>query len=142
MGDQVEVQLLQFPMHMRALMRTKEALSYLFVPTDRLVMLGRETKPVQSIVLDLFGSIDIRKRDHFAVPTTALTDGDCRGHLIWLMGMGNLNETSQYIRLPGFEQWVLEFFDVSLEEEDLALEAVCIGLELYEPTSKVFVGCA
>lgn len=55
------------------------------------------------------------------------------------MGMNNFNETSQYIGLPGFEQWVLEFFDVSLEEEDLALKAGCISLQLRKTVGKIFV---
>lgn len=106
------------------------------------MVLLRETKPFHGLFLNMLRSIDIPARDTLTFSNIVLANRDSCCQLPGLISVGNLDESSQDVRLPGFEQWVMEFLDVPLEEEDLSLETGRVSLQLDETAFKMLVGHA
>lgn len=56
-----------------------------------------------------------------------------------LMRVSNLDKPGEQVGFPVLEKRMAEFFDVSLEQPQLTLQADCIGLQLCEPPFDVLV---
>lgn len=103
------------------------------------MVLLRETKPFYGLLENMLRGIDIPTRDTLTFSNIVLANRDSPRNLPGLISVGNLDETGQDVRLPGLEQWVMEFLDVPLEEEELALKAGCVGLQLCETAFNMLV---
>lgn len=108
----------------------EKSLGYLMIAQQCLVVLLIKTDLEESALANLLDSIVVCVVEILALGNRALTDGNTRVKLVAaLVRMNNLDETSEYISLPCFVQWVIEVLDVSLEQPQLSLETNGVSLQ-------------
>jgi len=106
-----------------------------------LIVLLPKTQLEQSTLANLLGSIAVCVKDILTLGDRDVTDGNtCMKLMAALVRMSNFDKASEDISLPCLVQWMVEVFDVPLEQPQLSLEADDVGLHLCKLSLDAVVG--
>lgn len=103
------------------------------------MILLRKTKLTKSRHADSLRRGAVCMVDLFSLGKRRLSDHDADWQLLILMGVSNLDKTSEQVGFPVLEKRMAEFFDVSLEQPQFTLQSDCIGLQLCESSFDLLV---
>lgn len=117
----------------------KERSTHIVIAQQRFVMFVRETKLLDRVHANPFGSSGVSSGNILPFGGSSLANGNTRRQLSMLASVHDLDETCKNIGLPGLEERVIEFLDVSLEHPELPLQLSGVGLHLGDLVAEEFM---